>query len=134
MKARLRRRSKRVGTNEGPFANTEPPGNASIRTGKPGVTLTASVQPARAADTPIAWSADSKLVSLSAASGKSTTITGHNTTNHAEYAAVRATAANGFYVTSHLYVEPAYIDSAKLHAQAFDCRAGQQQNLRQLRA
>ena len=28
-----------------PFANTEPPGNASIRTGGPGVTLTATVQP-----------------------------------------------------------------------------------------
>lgn len=30
-------------------------------------------------------------------------------TDHAEYAAVNATTANGFYVTSHIYVEPAYI-------------------------
>jgi hypothetical protein len=96
-----------------PFANVEPPGNASIRTGDPGVTLTATVQPARAAGAPIAWSTDSKLVTLSATSGKSVTVTGRNTTNHAEYVAVRATAANGFYVTSHIYVEPAYIAPPK---------------------
>jgi Pectinesterase len=93
-----------------PFANTEPPGNASIRTGGPGVTLTATVQPQRAADAVIHWSTDSKLVTLSADTGKSVTVTGHNATNRAEYVSVRATAANGFYVTSHIYVEPKYID------------------------
>jgi hypothetical protein len=93
-----------------PFANAEPPGNASIRTGGPGVTITASVQPARAADTTITWSTKSKLISLSGITGKSVTVTGSNTTNHAEYVEVRATAANGFYVTSHINVEPAYID------------------------
>ena len=93
-----------------PFANTEPPGNATIRTGGPGVTLTATVLPQRASDTVIHWSTDSKLVTLSADTGKSITVTGRNTTNHAEYVTVRATAANGFYVTSHVYVEPAYID------------------------
>ncbi len=95
--------------NAGPFSNTEPPGNASIRTGKPGITLTASVEPARAADTPITWSTDSKIITLSADTGKSITVTGQNTTNHAEYVAVKAKAANGFFVTSHLYVEPAFI-------------------------
>jgi len=93
-----------------PFANTEPPGNASIRTGGPGVTLTATVQPQRASDTVIHWSTDSKLIRISADTGKSITVTGQNATNHAEYVSVKAEAANGFYVTSHIYVEPKYID------------------------
>jgi hypothetical protein len=93
-----------------PFANTEPPGNASIRTGGPGVTLTATVQPSRASDQAIHWSTTSKLIALSADTGKSITVTGQNPTNRAEYVSVNATAANGFYVTSHIYVEPKYID------------------------
>jgi hypothetical protein len=93
-----------------PFANTEPPGNAAIRTGEPGVTLTATVLPQRASDTAIHWSTDSKLINLSADTGKSITVTGQNASNRAEYVSVRATAANGFYVTSHIYVEPKYID------------------------
>jgi pectin methylesterase-like acyl-CoA thioesterase len=94
----------------GPFANTEAPGNASIRTGGPGATLTASVLPQRAADTPITWSTESKLIALSSTSGNTITVTGRNATNHAEYVTVKAAAANGFYVTSHIYVEPKYID------------------------
>jgi hypothetical protein len=93
-----------------PFANTEPPGNASIRTGGPGVTLTASVQPLRAADQTIHWSTTSKLIALSGDTGKSITVTGRNATNRAEYVSVKAEAADGFYVTSHIYVEPKYID------------------------
>jgi hypothetical protein len=93
-----------------PFANTEPSGNTSIRTGGATATLTASVQPMRASDTTIHWSTDSKLITLDSDTGKSITVAGNNTTNHAQYASVRATAANGFYVTSHIYVEPAYID------------------------
>jgi pectin methylesterase-like acyl-CoA thioesterase len=103
-----------AGTTGDPFANTEPPGNSSIRTGGPGVTLTATVLPQRVADTVIHWSIDgkgnSKLVTLSADTGKSITVTGSNATNRAEYVSVNATAANGFYVTSHIYVEPSYID------------------------
>jgi hypothetical protein len=38
------------------------------------------------------------------------TVTGQNATNRGEYVSVKATAANGFYVTSHIYVEPKYID------------------------
>jgi hypothetical protein len=102
--------AKPAATEAGPFAITEPLGNASIRTGDSGVTLAANVQPMRAADTTIRWTTESKLISMSASSGKSITVTGRNTTNRAEYASVRATAANGFYVTSHIYVEPAYID------------------------
>jgi hypothetical protein len=93
----------------GPFANIEAPGNASIRTGGAGTTLTASVLPQRAADSPITWSTASNLISLSSTSGSTITVTGHNATNHAEYVVVKAEAANGFYVTSHIYVEPAYI-------------------------
>ena len=93
-----------------PFANTEPPGNSSIRTGGPGVTLTASVLPQRASDSAILWSTDSKLVTLSADTGRSISVSGRNAANHAEYVSVKAEAANGFYVTSHIYVEPKYID------------------------
>jgi Pectinesterase len=93
-----------------PFANTEPAGNTSIRTGAAPATLTANVQPLRASDAAIHWSTDSKLVLLSSDTGKSITVSGQNTTDHAEYASVRATAPNGFYVTSHISVEPAYID------------------------
>lgn len=99
-----------AGSRADPFANTTPPGDASIRTGGPGVVLTATVMPQRAADAAIHWSTASKLVTLSADTGKSITVTGRNTTNRAEYVSVNATAANGFYVTSHIYVEPKYID------------------------
>jgi hypothetical protein len=93
-----------------PFANTEPSGNTSIRTGSAAATLTANVQPLRASDAAIHWTTDSKLITLSSDTGKSITVSGSNTTDHAEYATVRATAPNGFYVTSHINVEPAYID------------------------
>ncbi len=93
-----------------PFANNEAPGNATIRTGGPGVLITANVQPLRAIHAEVTWSTSSKLISLSTTTGRVVTVTGNNTTNHAEYATVKAAAANGFYVTSHIYVEPAYID------------------------
>jgi hypothetical protein len=93
----------------GPFANLEGPGNPSIRTGGPAATLTASVQPLPAASAPIHWTTETNLITLSSDTGDSITVTGNNTTDHAEYATVRATAANGFFVVSHLYVEPAYI-------------------------
>ncbi len=94
-----------------PFANAEPPGNATIRTGTSSVTLTATVQPLRAADRTIHWSTTSRLIALSGDAGKSVTVTGQNTTNRAEYVSVKAEAVNGFYVTSHITVEPKYIDS-----------------------
>lgn len=99
-----------AGSMADPFANTEPPGNATIRTGGPGATLTATVQPLRAADQTIHWSTTSKLVALSADTGKSITVTGRNASNRAEYVSVKAEAANGFFVTSHIYVEPKYLD------------------------
>ena len=63
-----------------------------------------------ARDTKITWSAASKLVSLSATTGNSVTVTGNNSTNRAEWVPVRATAANGFYVQAFVNVEPKYID------------------------
>jgi hypothetical protein len=111
-----------------PFANTEPPGNATIRTGGPGATLTASVLPQRASDATIHWSIDakseSKLVALSSDTGKSVTVTGQNATNRAEYVTVKAEAANGFFVTSHIYVEPKFVDPPTFaHKPAIDAPA-----------
>jgi hypothetical protein len=96
-------------TSGGPFVSRSP--SPTIRTGGAGATLTASVSPARAKDTEITWSADSKLVTLSATSGKSITVTGNNATNRAEYVRVKATAANGFYVQAFVNVEPKFIDA-----------------------
>lgn len=93
----------------GPFFMDEAAGNASIRTGAYGATLTTSVLPVRASDTKIRWSTPSKLVRLSTTTGSSIEVTGNNRTNHARYVTVRATSANGFYVTSYIYVEPRYI-------------------------
>jgi hypothetical protein len=86
----------------------------SVRTGTPGATVTANVLPARAKDTPITWSAASDLVTLSSTAGNKVTISGSNKTGRAEYVAVKAQAANGFYVTVYAYVEPAYIDPPKI--------------------
>jgi hypothetical protein len=106
------------------FANTEPPGNASIRTAGPDATgprttnpcPTASPQvqidallPARFLGSSVHWSTTSKLISISNADGPTTIVTANNSTGRAQYVTVRATAPNGFFVTSHIYVEPAYI-------------------------
>ena len=97
-----------AGPGAGPFVSRS--AAPSIRTGDEGATLTASISPLRARDTKITWSAASKLVSLSATTGNSVTVTGNNSTSRAEYVPVRATAANGFYVQAFVYVEPKYID------------------------
>jgi hypothetical protein len=94
----------------GPFLNTEGAGNTSVRTGGAGATLSVSVVGASSVDEPITWSTTSKLVSLSATTGKSIVVTGNNAGNRAEYATVKAAAADGFYVVSHVKVEPAYVD------------------------
>jgi hypothetical protein len=92
----------------GPF--TSPAVSPTVRTGAPGATIGASVSPLRAQNTPITWSADSNLVTLSATTGSSVVVTGNNTTNKAEYTVVKAKAANGFYVSVHVNVEPAFVD------------------------
>jgi len=92
----------------GPF--TSPAVSPTIRTGAAGAELGTSVSPVRARNTPITWSTDSKLVKLSATSGDRIVVTGSNTTNKSEYAVVNARAANGFYVSVYVNVEPAFVD------------------------
>lgn len=84
-------------------------GSPNIITGRAAATIGATVSPARAAQT-ITWSTPSNLVSLSNTEGSSTVVTGRNTTGRAQYVPVKATAANGFYATAWVYVQPPYID------------------------
>ena len=84
-------------------------GSANIISGRHGATIGATVSPVRAAQT-ITWSTPSNLISLSNSQGASLVVTGHNTTGSAQFVPVNATAANGFYVTAWVYVQPAYID------------------------
>jgi len=106
--AMISRTSAPADTSGGPFASRS--SSPTIRTGGEGATLTASVSPARAKDTKITWSTDSKLVTLSTTSGNSVTVTGNNATSRAEYVQVKATAENGFYVQAFVNVEPKFID------------------------
>ncbi len=94
----------------GPFVSRAV--SPTVRTGSTDATVTANLLPARAKDTPVAWSAASDLVTLTPA-GNKVTIAGNNKTNHAEYVVVKARAANGFYVNVPVYVEPAFIDPPK---------------------
>jgi len=50
------------------------------------------------------------LITLSRATGEDVVVTGRNATTQPQYVPVKATAANGFYVTAHIFVEPKYID------------------------
>jgi len=93
----------------GPFVSMAV--SPSIRTGGAGTKIGAAVSPARAKAGTISWSSPSPLVSLSAATGDSVVVSGHNTGNRAEYVPVKAMAPNGFYATVHVYVEPAYVDA-----------------------
>lgn len=84
-------------------------GNPTIFTGQAGATISASVSPTRAPDTTVTWSTSSPLVSLST-SGNSVTVTGQNNTLQAQYVPINAKAANGFYVTAWVLVQPQFID------------------------
>jgi hypothetical protein len=99
----------------GPFVSRAV--SPTVRTGATGATLTATVLPARARDTPITWSAASDMVTLSSTTGGKVTVTGNNKTGRAEYVTVNAKAANGFYVTVHVNVEPVFVDPPKFAAQ-----------------
>jgi hypothetical protein len=88
---------------------------ASIRTGDPGATISATVTPIRA-DQTITWSTKSDLISLSQTTGSNVVVTGRNTTDQAEWVAVKAAATNGIYATAYVYVEPKYIDPPTLNA------------------
>lgn len=84
---------------------------ATIRTGGEAATISAALMPDRAPDNTIRWSTDSDLVVLSVAEGASVDVMGKNSTDKAQFVPIRATAANGFYVTAYLYVEPKYVDA-----------------------
>jgi hypothetical protein len=85
----------------------------TVRTGSAGAAVTANLLPGRAKDTPVSWSSDSGLVTLSSTTGDKVTINGNNATNRAEWVTVKAKAANGFYVNVHVNVEPKFIDPPK---------------------
>jgi hypothetical protein len=85
-------------------------GEATIRTGGPGATLSGAVQPIDAAEATIHWSTPSPLVTLSHATGASVVVSGKNATQQAQWVPVHATASNGHRVTAYVYVEPRYID------------------------
>ncbi len=91
-------------------AAASPAPAAVIRTGGPGITISATVTPSDAADKTIAWSTQSNLVSLSRTTGLDIVITAQNTTEEAQYVPITAKASNGFYVTAYVYVEPKFID------------------------
>jgi hypothetical protein len=95
----------------GPFVSRAV--SPTVRTGAASATVTASVLPARAKDTPVTWSTEANLVTLSTTSGNKVTITGNNKTDRAEFVTVKAMAVNGFYVTVHVNVEPAFLDPPK---------------------
>jgi hypothetical protein len=94
----------------GPFVSRTV--SPTVRTGSTDATVTATVLPSRARDTPITWSSASSLVTLSP-NGDKVTISGNNKTNRAEWVTVQAKAANGFYAMVHVNVEPAFIDPPK---------------------
>lgn len=81
---------------------------ATIRTGGAGVTIGATVTPSGAAA--ITWSTQSRLISLNATTGPSVVVTARNTTGKPEWAPIKASTADGFYVTAYVYAEPKYID------------------------
>ncbi len=89
---------------------------SSIRTGRAGVTIGAAVSPIRAADPTITWSTTSDLISLNRTTGPNVVVTGKNTTDKPEYVSVTATAANGFFVTAYVFVEPRYTDPPAITA------------------
>jgi hypothetical protein len=91
-------------------------GSPSIRTGGAGTTIGATVLPTRVADPSIKWSTTSDLISLNRTTGQSVVVTGKNTTDKPQYVPVTATAANGFYVTAYVYVEPQYTDPPTITA------------------
>jgi hypothetical protein len=87
-----------------------------IRTGGPGLTIAATVLPADAPDKTIRWSTESPLVSLSAATGPDVVVTARNDTEKPQYVPIVAKAANGFYATAYVFVQPRLIAPPTLTA------------------
>ncbi|HEX4054411.1 MAG TPA: pectinesterase family protein [Tepidisphaeraceae bacterium] len=91
-------------------------GACSIRTGAAGATIGAAVLPIRVADRRINWSTTSDLISLNRTTGPNVVVTGKNTTDKPQYVPVTAAAANGFFVTAYVFVEPRYTDPPAITA------------------
>lgn len=105
------RSSSRTGASGGAFGGpVSPMGPYSVRTGEPGIPITASVTPVYAVDPAITWSTRSDWVSLSRTTGPDVVVTGRNPTDDAQWVAVNAAASNGLFATAWVYVEPAYTD------------------------
>lgn len=84
---------------------------ATIRTGGAGATIVATVEPGRAAGTPIVWSTQSDLVSLNKTTGPNVVVTARNTTDQPQWVPITAATPNGFHVTAYVYAEPKYINA-----------------------
>ena len=93
---------------------SSPAVSVTVRTGGPGVQLSAALLPIDATDQTITWSTKSNLAALSQTTGPEIEVTGTNTTEEAEYVPINATASDGFYVTAYVYVEPKFIDPPKV--------------------
>jgi hypothetical protein len=72
--------------------------------------------PPRAPDKTITWSTGSDLISLSQTTGQSVDVAARNHTGQTQVVPLRATAANGFYVTANVRVEPQYVDPPGISA------------------
>lgn len=80
---------------------------ASVRTGGPGATISATASPARA-DQTLTWSTPSKLIILNRTTGPNVVVTGNNP-GLPEWVPITATATNGFRCTAWVFVEPTYL-------------------------
>ena len=98
------------------FGRSQEQSSFLIRTGGPGATIAAWVTPVYANNPTVTWSTDSNLIELDRTQGPKVTVTGRNTTDHAEWVPIRATAANGLYVTAWVHVEPAFTAPPRLLA------------------
>ena len=85
-----------------------------IHTGGPAAALNALVYPTRTGSDAIVWSTTSGAISLDRRSGRTVMVTARNNTDHAVDATVTATAPNGFYITTTIKVEPAYLPAPSL--------------------
>ena len=108
--AGVRQQYERAGQGDMVFRIALTGGGATIRTGGPGAAIGATVTPKRAIDATISWASKSDLVSLSGTTGPNVVVSARNSTGHAEWAPITATASNGVYVTAYVYAEPKYID------------------------
>lgn len=85
-----------------------------IHAGGPPAELDAVAYPARVQDNPITWSTTSNAITLDKTSDSSALVTPRNDTGRTEYAAVTATASDGFHITTIVKIEPVYEPPAQV--------------------